>query len=150
MIIDKIQNIILYKGLQTRLDDAFDYIKNNDLFHLKAGRHSIDGDNIFLLMNEYETKLEKANALEAHRKYIDVQYILEGEELIEYASFNNQEISREYDSENDYAFYHAENTIKLDFQAGMFAVFFPDDLHMPGVKCKEVSAIRKIVLKVLI
>lgn len=149
MIIDKIKNINLYKGLQARLDIAFDYIKNNDLTILDSGRHEVDGDNIFLLMNKYETRLDKAIVLEAHRKYVDFQYILEGEEVIEYNPYNNTTISQEYDKENDYIFYQAQNTIKLIFKAGMFAIFYPEDLHMPGVISKKKSKVKKVVIKVL-
>jgi YhcH/YjgK/YiaL family protein len=150
MIIDKIKNISLYKGLGKRLDLAFDYITNGDFSNLKAGKYQIDGDEVFFLMNEYETKLNKAEVLEAHKKYIDVQYILTGEEVIEYTPLRDQVISREYDSENDYAFYYSEQNIQLTFKAGMFAIFLPEDLHMPGVVSNHPSIIKKIVVKVLI
>lgn len=150
MIIDKIENISLYKGLYKRLDFAFDYITNADFSNLKAGKYQIDGNDVFILVNEYETKLVKAEVLESHRKYIDVQYILSGEEVIEYSPFDKQVINRNYDSENDYSFYHTENSIKLTFKAGMFSIFLPEDLHMPGVISKSPSKIRKIVVKVLI
>jgi len=150
MIFDRIKNLNLYKGILDNLDFAFEYIENSDFTKVKVGKHQINGDKVFILMNEYYTKIEKAEFLEAHKKYIDVQYILKGEEIIEYIPLNNQDVIKDYSMEDDYSLYSADNTIRLNFKAGMFAVFFPDDLHMPGIINDKSLEIRKIVIKVLI
>ena len=150
MIIDKIENIDLYKGFQTRLDLALEYLKSNSFDNLKIGKHQIQGDEIFLLMNKYETKSNSSDFLEIHKKYIDVQFMIEGSEIIDYAPFNNQEIVKEYDDEGDYSFYKENDVTHLVFKSGMFAIFLPTDLHMPGVIDKTTSLVKKIVIKVLI
>ena len=87
MIIDRIENANLYKNIGERISKSFDYIKTTNLKNLPAGKYPIDGENIFALVSEYKTKLESEGKLEAHKKYIDVQYVLNGEELIGYFPF---------------------------------------------------------------
>jgi YhcH/YjgK/YiaL family protein len=79
MIIDKIENINLYKDINSRISKALDYIINTDLINLEPGKYDIDKENIFALINEYQTKPESEGKLEAHRKYIDVQYVIDGD-----------------------------------------------------------------------
>lgn len=150
MILDTIENVNNYKGLSHRLDKVLDLLLNNNHYELKPGKNDIDKENIFLLKNEYRTEREFAEALEAHKKYLDVQLILEGEEIIEWEFFNNHEIIEDYNEEHDYSFFKPLNTTKLRMSKGKFCVFFPNDLHMPGIKSLETSAVKKVVYKVLI
>jgi YhcH/YjgK/YiaL family protein len=149
MILDKIENIQFYSRIGERLKEAFDYITVTDFFGMTIGKHEINAE-MFVLVNDYITKTNKAEILEAHKKYIDVQYLLAGNELIEYESYDNHLISQVYDEVNDYLFYKPNGTSKLKFTKGMVAVFFPDDLHMPGIIDGNPSSIKKIVVKILI
>lgn len=150
MIIDKIENISFYSNLTVNLDKAIAYIKNTDFSNMTVGRHEVD-KTMFLLVNEYQTQENNLGILEAHKSYIDLQYILEGSENIEYESFNNQIIHTEYNTVDDYIlFQNTKNKSQIQFNAGMFAILFPDDLHLPGITNKNISSVRKIVLKVLI
>jgi YhcH/YjgK/YiaL family protein len=153
MIIDKIENSIHYKNLGNRLNKAFDYIINTDLINTEPGKYDIDGENIFALINEYQAKPESEGKLEAHRKYIDVQYVIDGEELMGYAPLGNQTILEPYKEENDVIFYKGEKSF-TKVEEGMFAIFFPSDVHMPGIKTgnlsKSDSKIKKLVIKVRI
>lgn len=149
MIIDKIENINLYKNLGSRLSKAFDYIINTDLKNIEPGKYDIDGDNIFALINEYQTKSESEGKLEAHRKYIDVQYVITGEELMGYALLDNQTISEPYKEANDVAFYKGEKSF-TKVEEGMFAVFFPWDVHMPGINSGKSIKVKKLLIKVRI
>ena len=147
MIVDKIENANLYKNLGDRIQKSFDYIRQTDLKKLKPGRYDIDGDKIFALISEYQTKAELEGKLEAHRKYIDVQYVIEGEELMGYAPLGDQEISEPYKEENDIIFYKGERVF-IKVYGGMFAIFFPEDVHMPGIQVEKKSPVRKLVIKV--
>lgn len=109
MIIDKIENAHLYKGLGNRIEKAFEYINNTDLKKITPGKYETDDENIFALINEYKTKLESEGKLEAHRKYIDVQYVISGEELIGYTPLGNQIILEPYKEENDVEFSKVKN-----------------------------------------
>lgn len=147
MIVDKIENTNLYKNLGERIKKSFDYIKQTDLKNLKPGRYDIDEDNIFALISEYETKTESEGKLEAHRKYIDVQYVIEGEELMGYAPLGDQSILEPYKEENDIIFYKGEKVF-IKVTEGMFAIFFPEDVHMPGIQIEKKSPVKKLVIKV--
>jgi YhcH/YjgK/YiaL family protein len=149
MIIDKIENINLYKNLSSRLNKAFDYIINTDLKSIEPGKYDIDGENVFALINEYHSKPESEGKLEAHRKYIDVQYVIEGGELMGYAPLRNQTILEPYKEENDIIFYKGEKSF-TKVEPGMFAIFFPSDVHMPGINAGKTSMVKKLVIKVRI
>ena len=149
MILDKITNISQDRGLSKNIDEAFNYIGNTDFSILKNGRYDIDS-NMFVLVNEYSTKENESNISEAHRKYIDLQYVLSGSEIIEFETLENQNIVKEYDKENDYSLYNLKNKSTLILSEGMFALFYPEDLHMPGLINNESVKIKKIVIKILI
>jgi len=115
---------------------------------MSPGRHNIDGENVFALVQDYDTKPADACYFERHEKYIDVQYVVSGSELIGYAPLLEQEVIEEYNEEHDYALHKgAASFVKVE--AGMFAIFFPGDLHMPGTGVKK-EKVRKIVMKVKI
>ena len=147
MIVDKIENAGLYKNLGERIQKSFNYIKQTDLKKLKSGRYDIDGDKIFALISEYQTKAESDGKLEAHKKYIDVQFVIEGEELMGYSPLGDQSILEPYKEENDIIFYKGEKVF-IKVTEGMFAIFFPEDVHMPGIEVGESSAVKKLVIKV--
>jgi len=149
LIIDKIENVKLYYNLGERIRKSFDYIIQTDFKNLQPGKYEIDGKNIFALVSEYETKLESEAKLEAHRKYIDVQYVIDGEELMGYAPLNTQEILEPYKEENDIVFFTGDKSF-TKVSEGMFAIFFPEDVHMPGIKTGESSPVKKLVIKCLI
>ena len=147
MIIDKIENSHIYKALGKRIEKAFEYIQKTDLKNIQTGKYEIDGENIFALISEYKTKSEQEGKLEAHRKYLDVQYVIEGEELMGYAPLGTQEILEPYKEENDILFFKGEKSF-TKVSSGMFAIFFPEDVHMPGISAGKVSDVKKLVIKV--
>jgi YhcH/YjgK/YiaL family protein len=147
MIIDKIENAHLYKDLGERISKSFEYIKATDLKTLPAGKYPIDGENIFELVSEYKTKPESEGKLEAHRKYIDVQYVISGEELMGYVPLGGQRILDQYKEENDIVFFTGDKSF-TKVSEGMFAIFFPEDVHMPGISTGKISDVKKLVIKV--
>jgi YhcH/YjgK/YiaL family protein len=149
LIADKLENAGKYEFQNRRIHDAFDFLNKTDLKNLEAGRHKIDGDNLFALVNTENTKESTGRYPEAHKKYIDVQYIVSGEEYIGYSPLKNQKIQKEYNPEKDIMFFCDEPSF-IKFEEGMFAVFFPDDLHMPGIKIENSTTVKKIVIKVII
>jgi len=157
MIIDKLENAHLYKNLGERISKSFEYIIQTDLKNLAPGKYEIDGENIFALVSEYKTKPESEGKLEAHKKYIDVQYVISGEELMGYsplgspafaeATTGRQQILEPYKEENDIIFFKGEKSF-IKVSAGMFAIFFPEDVHMPGISAGKISDVKKLVIKV--
>jgi len=148
MIIDKIENLNIYANLSERLAKGIDYINNSDFSKIDLGTYKIEGDNVFAMVQEYDTRAIDNCILEGHIKYIDIQYIIEGEEHIGLTSKANQELEERND-ENDYAFYKGDSTL-FKFNPSVFGIFFPDDLHMPCVGLNHISTVRKVVVKVRI
>ena len=147
MIIDKLSNSQLYSGLGEGIKKAFTYIKQTDFSKMELGKYEIEGDNIFALVNEYNTKDESEGKLEAHKKYIDVQFVAKGFELMGYAPLENQKVIDEYSEQNDITFFRGEKSF-TQVDEGMFAIFFPTDVHLPGIKVNEKAYVKKIVIKV--
>ena len=147
MIVDKTDNLKLYTHLGSKFQKAFTFITDPELMLLDNGKYEIDGNNIFALVSEYKTKDEIDGKFEAHRKYIDIQFVAKGIELIGYAPFRDNEIISEYNEEKDIMFFAGEKSF-IKIEKGMFALFFPNELHMPGIKLIVRDDVRKIVVKV--
>jgi YhcH/YjgK/YiaL family protein len=148
MIIDQIKFIERYKNLDERVGLALNFLKNTDFSSMKPGIYQVSGDDIFYMINDYKTKPVKDGILEGHKKYIDIQSIITGSELIGYAPLSNQLETEVYDSEKDYALYKGHSSL-VQMKPGMFAIFYPNDLHMPGLNDIE-TKVKKLILKVKI
>jgi len=129
MILDKLENTDFYSGISNNLTRGFEYLKSTDLATLEPGRHEIDGDEVFALVSEYNTKDHLECWPEAHQTYTDIQYIISGREAIGFVTLKNQLIVSEFDPAKDITFYSAD-TSPLILEAGMFAVFFPQECSL--------------------
>lgn len=147
MVIDKLKNSGLYSFKNERIKTALEFLTETDFSKIEDGKYEIDGENIYYIKTKYLTKQTEEAQLEAHKKYIDVQYVLKGSEKIGYLPFNNQTVFKEYDDENDYMLFN-ENCDYIMLNEGMFAIFFPGDLHKPGIKIEKPEEVKKIVIKV--
>lgn len=149
MIIDKIKNASLYYGLNKRMEAAFRFLQDNELNKMALGKYEIDGDKVYALIHHYETKPKEKSLWEAHRKYIDVQYIAEGSELMGYANIGDMKVSKDYDDKDDYLLFEGSGDY-LAARPGTFIIFAPEDAHMPGTAITEPKPVIKVVVKVLI
>jgi YhcH/YjgK/YiaL family protein len=147
MILDKLKNAGFYMNIHPGLKEGFEYLTNTDLNTLTPGFHEIVGRDIFALVSEFETQGPEKCRLEAHRAYTDIQYIVSGREAIGFATLKNQEITTEYTPERDIVFFDGEAT-PLILEPGMFAVFFPQDVHQPGMQVDGSEKVKKVVIKV--
>jgi len=146
MIVDRIENHPFYTDLRDGIRKALEYIRTTDLERADTGRHDLDGDHLFAIISDYKTTSREAGKLEGHRKYIDVQYMVRGTEWVGYAPLSGQSVAVAYNPETDCILFEGE-AVFIRFEAGMFAVFFPHDLHLPGTG--EISTpVRKVVVKV--
>ena len=146
MIFDNIEFLPRYTHIHDGFTRALEYLTTTDLSRLEVGRHEIAADNVYCLINEYHTKPKSIGQFEAHRKYIDIQYIISGWEKIGYAPLGQQRLIKEYDPEHDYALYSGRPSF-VNLAPAMFAIFFPNDLHMPGIGRGNI-AVKKAVIKV--
>lgn len=149
MILDNIRNCGLYAKENEKMKKGFDFIKEFLKNPKDLGKHQIDGDTVYAVVQEYETKAPVK--FEAHKKYIDIQFIISGREKIGYADIASLELDTEYSDETDAAFYaKRENITELVLESGMFAVFYPEDGHMPGCFVEAPENVHKIVVKVAV
>lgn len=150
MIFDRIENCGNYAALGEKIQKGFDFIKKAVSENLPVGKYEIDGTEVFAMVQEYTSKLREGAFFEAHKKYIDIQYVVNGIEEIGVCDISKGSIKTEYSEEIEAAFYH--NNDKggmLVLEEGDFAIFYPNDLHMPGIAFDEkTSDVKKIVVKV--
>lgn len=147
MIIDLIENAPLYYSLSDDLKTGLKFLKDEQLSELPVGKQVIKDGSVVLSVNEYDTKPAQDAYLEAHEKNIDIQFILEGEESIGISYRGKSNPSTKYDPEKDIQFFGQEADF-FPLSKGKFAVFFPTDLHMPGIQLKEKIKVKKGVIKV--
>lgn len=142
---------VSYFKNKERWDKAFKFLKNNDLPKLELKRYDIDGDNLYAPVSEYLTKNEEDARYEAHQKYIDIQYVVSGKELIGVTPVSQKkDILEPFDPAKDIEFMTVNQGVNVKATPDRFFIFFPEDLHRPGLKDGENSQVRKVVVKVMI
>ena len=147
MIVDRLENSAATLPLAPRLRQGLEWLRRTDLRTLPEGRHDIDHDRLFALVQEYTTRSAAECRWEAHLKYTDIQYVVRGAERMGYTNITRTSGIQPYDPERDVAFF-APGTDFVTVHAGMFAIFAPEDVHAPGGAAGEPEVVRKIVLKV--
>ena len=146
MIFDTLKNIGNYKGLG-RVYTALEFLAKTDFSNMELGKYELDGDNIFYMVQSYDTDPDKTIA-EAHKKYIDIQFMVKGEELIGVAPMGLDEKETEAIPQNDVWFYECK-TESITLIENSFMVLYPNDLHCPGVATNNTPmTCRKVVVKV--
>lgn len=167
MIIDHLSRADLYQGLGPRFAKAFEFLRTTDLLKLDLGRHELEGDKLFALIQEYTPKPRVMGKFEAHERYWDVQFVAKGVERMGWAARSRLTVTEPHDAERDVAFFDSAVGGPGDFvlvPEGYFTVFGPHDGHMPGVAVTDNSAsditfsshlsgpaetqVRKVVIKV--
>ena len=149
MIIDKAENLCKYKNILLYTDDIIKFINNYDESNCSQGKHNIKGDSLFVLVQKYKTKDEDYCRPESHQKYIDIQYIVKGNETILWDNIDNLHLKEDKSEEADILFYERkEGASRLNLKEGMFAVFLPEDAHTPCISYGASKEILKMVFKI--
>lgn len=147
MIKDKLENAKIYYNLSENLKKGFEWLEKTDLDQLADGRYEIDGNDVYASVQTYETKTEAK--YESHRKYIDIQYIVNGIEKIGVTNLDNCITCIEYDNERDLEFYNIDcDEEYIELAEGYFAIFYPHDAHKPSIAIVQPSSVKKVVVKV--
>ena len=147
MIIDHIENSSLYFPLSERIATALRALQTGDLLRAGPGRHEIQGSQVFALVQKYDTKRRELGAWEAHRRYIDVHYIVSGTEVIGHSQLPGMTITKPYSEKEDILFAEGDGSF-LNVSAGLFVIFFPHDAHMPSLAAGKSGPVHKIIVKV--
>lgn len=148
MIIDHIDNGPLYYCLGARIEAGLRFLKTADLNSLPLGKNAIRGDELYAMAFEYMTKDHAECKWEAHRRYIDIQYVVEGTESVGWQCLAGMEPISAYDDKNDAVFLRGSGNHLL-LQPGYFIVFMPHDAHRGGLMIKQPAKVRKVVVKAL-
>lgn len=149
MIHDKLENAHLYVNLHSGFDLAFAYLKNTDFSKVDCGKYEVDGNRVYATIQDYDTKKVKNTQFETHKKYIDIQYIIAGEERLGFAPLERFSQNTFYEESKDITFGTATGEFVLA-KAGDFVVFYPTDAHMPSVCVDRPAFVKKVVVKVLV
>lgn len=135
MIFDRIENLSRYSGSIPGVDAVVAFLTGRASAP-QTGRHELDGSRLFVNVQEYRTKAFDPEKLEYHRKYIDIQLLFKGGESIFYAPLAGLETASPYSEEYDCGFGRLPSAAagtELKLVPGNFAVFFPEEGHIPGV-----------------
>ncbi len=151
MIKDKLNNSKVYFALSENIRKGFEWLLANKEFlkNIKPDRYIIDGDNVWANVQIYNTKGDAD--YEAHRKYVDIQYMIEGNEIVGVTDITNCTTTVEYNQEKDIEFLHS--TVEEEYQElneGEFLLFYPHDAHKPSINPGETKTVKKVVVKAAI
>jgi YhcH/YjgK/YiaL family protein len=148
MILDTLLNAEKYLSLHPSFTGAFRFLAGRDLMTLAPGRIDIDGTGLYAMVSAQQGKWPSEARLEAHRKYIDIHYLLSGKETMGWrATSDCREPEQLYDREKDFAQFSDEPSLWLTMHPGTWAIFFPWDAHAPLVSNGD---IHKVVIKVAV
>lgn len=146
MITDQLKNAEKYYSMNPGFERAFSFLRMDSLANLPAGKHEIDGDRLFAIIQKEKGRSKAEAKLEAHRKYIDIQYVISGpEEMGWRPTAECRSVESPYDESQDIGFFNDEPETWTKVTAGHFAIFTPADAHAPMVSSGE---IHKVVIKV--
>jgi YhcH/YjgK/YiaL family protein len=151
MILDRIDNARLYLGLHAGFAKAFEILTDKTLAKKQDGKYAVDGEKIYYTLQRYTSKPISDGKLEAHRKYIDIQFLLVGVEILGYAPLKGLTTAEEYNPQKDIAFFNTPKEItKAKLEPGLFCILFPDDAHLPCRQLAGPADVLKMVIKIKI
>jgi YhcH/YjgK/YiaL family protein len=133
MILDRLENAGLYRSMGANIASALDFLRRTGFSQMPVGRHEVDGDRVFAIVQRYRPKPLAQIVWEAHRRYVDVQYIAAGAERMGYAPLGDGlSVRQPYDAEKDAILFDAAGQL-FTMLPGDFAIFAPCDVHAPGL-----------------
>lgn len=151
MIFDLAQNLDFYKnlGIEGRYAKAVEFLKNTDLAALAPGKYEIDGDKVFASVVEYTTIPWEEAKFEAHENYSDIQYVIDGSEVMTYAPISELTVKVPYNPDKDMVYYDNSNPgLQVVVKSGQFMIFNPWDGHKPKAANGEPAPIKKVIVKI--
>jgi len=143
------KNNIVFKNKYLNSDapilTVLDFIKNTDFDKIPDGRINIT-DTIWANLQTYETKQDAL--FEAHRDYIDLQYLIRGQEQIGVVPYSKCQPAIEYDKDKDIEFLNCAEGDDIEMSDGDFLILYPDDAHKPSISIEQPLTVHKLVAKI--
>lgn len=136
-------------NLDVQIKKCLAYIESENLFEKEIGSYEIDNKDLFVNIVTYETAPSDNKEWEAHKKYVDLHYMLEGKEQIDF-NFIDHMVQQPYNEEEDYLPLAGEKSASIVLRTGEYAVCFPKDAHKPGIQVGASATIKKAIFKIRI
>lgn len=149
---DEIKNQLMEEfKMEQKLARALEIIEGLDWDTVECGRYDVD-DELYYVVQEYETKYPEQGRYEAHEKYVDIQYIVKGVERMEFAETSKLKVTEKYNPDKDVKFLEEPKVIDASIvEEGDYRIFYPEDAHRPGLCVNNTPAkVKKILAKILI
>ena len=148
MVSDLLANARLYAALGPGIARGLQFLTETDLAGLAQGRHELDGARLYALVSDYTPKPQAEGRWEAHRRYLDLQYVVSGVERIGVAPVASLAADN-YDADRDMLWLAGAGDF-LTLGAGQFIILWPGDAHMPGIDAGVPGPVRKVVVKIAV
>ena len=146
MIVDTLENLEKYAGLNPLFAQAVEFLKSHDLNALEVGKTELQGKNLVVNVAQTNPKTKEQAKLETHNEFIDIQIPLSGIEIMGYTPATSCiPADAAYNAEKDITFFEGLAETYVTVKPGMFAIFFPQDGHAPGV---TPEGVKKVIVKV--
>ena len=146
MVIDTLENLEKYASLNPLFAQAIEFLKSHDLHSMEIGKTELKGKDLFVNVAQTKPKAKEEAKLETHRDYIDIQIPLSGTEVIGYTPAQDcLPADATYNEEKDITFFEGLAESYIAVKPGMFAIFFPQDGHAPGI---TPDGVKKVIVKV--
>ena len=147
MILDTLSNAAKYAGLKEGISEAFGFLDQPGLAELPEGKYEIMGDRVYAIVAREHGRKVSDGELEGHRKYLDIQYVISGDESMGWAPREGLANSVDYDAEKDLEFFKGNPESIVCVPTGSFAIFLPTDAHLPLIGN---GPIHKVIVKVAV
>ena len=149
MVYDYLENAVLYEGLSEGIAQGLYALNDMDIAALEPGDYPIIGNDVFLKIQWYDSKPAEEVRFEAHRRYIDIQYIISGEEKIAIAPMRHIGRTLEAFPEKDLWFYEGSGSEVL-LRKGQFMILYPGEAHAPCIAVGTPAPVRKALVKIAV
>ena len=147
MVYDFIENAELYEGLDEGIAQGLIALEDMDIAGLAPGKYETQAEGVTLSVQAYDSKLPENARLEAHRRYIDIQYIVSGCEKIGILPLNLAGKETEANEKNDIWFYEGKGD-EITLREGQFMIIYPGECHAPGIAVDSPAPVKKVIVKV--
>ncbi|MCQ2331953.1 MAG: YhcH/YjgK/YiaL family protein [Paludibacteraceae bacterium] len=148
MIKDRLENGHAYDGLHKNFRMVMEILQSLNMEELKEGRIELDGEYVFMNVDNIHGKTLDEAKFESHRRYIDIQVPISGTEKMGFAPVGDMKKLTDSDEAKDYFFYADKVKDVVEVKKGEFVIFFPEDAHAPMIDCGDVH--KKIIVKVAV
>ena len=152
MIIGQLEHLDKYRSLSRHMSQAIDYLKTNEWRTLADGRYEPGGESFYVSVGRYQTRVSEPLTYEVHKRYLDIQIVLSGEEGMAYVPSEGLVSLIPYDAQRDISMWSSPKgrPMMVPLFKGLVAVLFPEDAHAPGlILGSEPCWMHKVVVKVL-